>query len=233
MSIGPSKCGLLCAYVCTSRLRYKVQMVDSVRRRKWQRACLPVDRKNPLPLISEFARRRKIDFFLNPLPKDSRILEIGSGSGWVGEYLRANGWKYYVGLDLQSSPGVDVTGDIKNWRELGLEPESFDVIVAFEVMEHVDCFVECLALLKPGGVVLATSPVPHMDWWLRLLECCGLNQKRTSPHDHLLYFADVEGFTERRIFVKAGLSQWGIFSKAPEQVSAGIEHRSAALIAAT
>ena len=186
-----------------------------------------------MPLISEFARRRKIDFFLNPLPKDSRILEIGSGSGWVGEYLRANGWKYYVGLDLQSSPGVDVAGDIKNWRELGLEPESFDVIVAFEVMEHVDCFVECLALLKPGGVVLATSPVPHMDWLLRLLECCGLNQKRTSPHDHLLYFADVEGFTERRIFVKAGLSQWGIFSKAPEQVSAGREHRSAALIPAT
>jgi SAM-dependent methyltransferase len=186
-----------------------------------------------VPLISEYARQRKIEFFLEPLPKHARILEIGSGSGWVGEYLRANGWRCYVGLDLQVSPCVDVVGDIKNWRELGLQPESFDVIVAFEIMEHVDCFAECLALLKPGGVVLATSPVPYMDWFLRLLEWCGLNQKRTSPHDNLCYFADVEGFVEKRIFVKAGLSQWGIFPKASAQVSASREHSPAALIAAT
>jgi SAM-dependent methyltransferase len=166
-----------------------------------------------MPLISEYARRRKINFFLEPLPKEARILEIGSGSGWVGEYLRANGWKHFVGLDLQPSANVDIVGDIKNWQTLGLEPESFDVIIAFEVVEHVDCFAECQALLRPGGLLLATSPVPHMDWFLKLLEWCGLNQKRTSPHDHLLYFNQVEIFAEKRLSVKAGLSQWGIFSK--------------------
>lgn len=166
-----------------------------------------------MPLISSYARRRKIKFFLEPIRKGCRILEIGSGNGWVGEYLRANGWNNFVGLDLRPSPGVDIVGNIENWRELGLLPESFDVIIAFEVMEHVDCFSECLALLKPGGVLLATSPVPHMDWFLKILEWCGLNQQRTSPHHHLRYFQEVKGFGKKRILIKAGLSQWAIFSK--------------------
>ena len=85
-------------------------------------------------------------------------------------------------------------------------------------MEHVDCFAECLALLKPGGVVLATSPVPYMDWFLRLLEWCGLNQKRTSPHDNLCYFADVEGFVEKRIFVKGIITVGDL----PESASASL-----------
>ena len=173
-----------------------------------------------MPLISDYARRRKITFFLEPLPKNSRILEIGSGSGWVGGYLRANGWQGYVGLDSQPLPGVDIVGDIKKWRDLGLEPESFDVIIAFEVIEHVDCIPECLSLLRPGCMLCATSPVPHMDWFMKFLEWCGLNQKRTSRHDHLRYFDEVQGFEQKRIFVKAGLSQWGIFSKRPATVSA-------------
>ena len=177
-----------------------------------------------MPLLSDYARREKIEFFLDPLPKTADILEIGSGAGWVGQYLRANGWKSYVGLDLCQSPDVDIVGDIKNWRPLGLEPESFDVIIAFEVMEHVDCFAECLTLLKPGGLVLATSPVPHMDWFLKILEWCGLNQKRTSPHEHLRYFSDVQGFDAKRVFARAGLSQWGVFQKSPAYLSVPKEH---------
>lgn len=168
-----------------------------------------------MPVFSDYARRKKIEYFLNPIPKTARILEVGSGSGWVGQYLRANGWKAYVGLDLCQSADVDVVGDIKDWSRLGLEPESFDVIVAFEVVEHTNCFAECLGLLKPGGLLLATSPVPHMDWFLKVLEWCGLNQRRTSPHIHLQYFDKVQGFAAKKVLTKAGLSQWGVFQKSP------------------
>jgi cyclopropane fatty-acyl-phospholipid synthase-like methyltransferase len=165
-----------------------------------------------MPLLSDYAQRKKTAYFLDPLPQDARILEIGCGSGWVGEYLRSHGWSGYVGMDL--APPADVVGDVRRWRQLGLEPESFDAIVAFEVVEHVDCFRECYELLAPGGRLLLTSPVPRMDWAMKVLERLGLNQKRTSPHDHLIDFRDVPYFEEGEIKVVAMLSQWGVFRKA-------------------
>jgi SAM-dependent methyltransferase len=164
-----------------------------------------------MPALSEYAQRKKIQYFLEPLPKQAHILEIGCGSRWVGEHLRANGWVNYVGVDL--APPADIVGDIRNWRELGLAPESFDVIIAFEVIEHVDLTAEASALLKPGGLLLLTSPVPHMDWAMKLLEAVGLNQRRTSPHDHLVYFEQLRGFEPISLLRKAGLSQWGILRK--------------------
>jgi SAM-dependent methyltransferase len=164
-----------------------------------------------MPLLSDIARRKKIRYFLDPIPKDARILEIGCGSKWVGDYLRANGWTGYVGLDLFAP--ADIVGDIKNWRQLGLEPESFDVIIAFEVIEHVDCFQECFDLLRPGGKLMLTSPIPHMDWAMKLLEAVGLNQKRTSPHSNLTYFRKIPKFEPVELKTKAGLAQWAILRK--------------------
>src|SRR5579872_2546599 len=138
-----------------------------------------------MPLFSDIGRKLKLDYFLKSVAKDARILEIGCADGWLGKHLKEHGWKNYVGLDLK--PPADIVGDIRDWKNLGLEPESFDVIFAFEVLEHVPCFQECFDLLKPGGNLMATSPVPHLDWLCSLLEAAGLNQKRTSPHDYLFY----------------------------------------------
>jgi len=164
-----------------------------------------------MPALSNYAQSQKIKYFLDPLPKDARILEIGCGSRWVGDYLKANGWNNYVGADLV--PPADIVGDIRDWRAAGLSPASFDAIVAFEVIEHVDFTQEALALLKPGGLLLLTSPVPHMDWVMKALEAVGLNQRRTSPHDHLVYFEDLPSFEPVSLQRKAGLSQWGILRK--------------------
>jgi len=166
-----------------------------------------------MPLLSDYARKKKIEYFLDPIPKDSRILEVGCGSGWVGEYLKRQGWSNYVGLDL--APPADVVGDIRQWPELGLAPESFDVILAFELVEHVECFRECYDLLEVGGRLMITSPVPRMDWAMKILEGLSLNQKRTSPHDHLISFQDVPYFERRQIKVVSRLAQWGTFMKAP------------------
>lgn len=164
-----------------------------------------------MPLLSDYARGKKIKYFLDPIPADARILDVGCGSGWVGEYLRNGRWQHYQGLDIV--PPADCLGSILDWRDLGLEPESFDVIIAFEVVEHVDCFNACYDLLKPGGRLLLTSPIPHMDWAMKILETLRLNQKRTSPHDHLVYFRDVPYFQEKEIRVVALLSQWGVLYK--------------------
>ncbi len=164
-----------------------------------------------MPLLSDYARKKKSGYFLDRIPKDARILEVGCGSGWAGSYLRENGWRGYVGLDLR--PPADIVGDIRDYGSLGIEEGSFDVIIAFEVLEHVDCVDACLSILKPGGRLMATSPVPSMDRLLKLLEKLGLNQRRTGPHDNLVYFEDIEGFREKDIKRVGFMSQWGIFTR--------------------
>lgn len=163
------------------------------------------------PLLSIYAQQRKIEYFLKKIPRTAKILEIGSGSGWVGDYLRKNGYLDYTGIDIVAP--ADIVGDIHDYKDIGLKAESFDVIIAFEVVEHVNCFNECYELLALGGRLMLTSPVPHMDWFLKILEFIGLNQKRTSRHDNLIYFSDINIFSSSHIKIVGFLSQWGIFIK--------------------
>jgi 2-polyprenyl-3-methyl-5-hydroxy-6-metoxy-1,4-benzoquinol methylase len=173
-----------------------------------------------VPLLSDWARNRKLEHFFADVPRDARILEIGAGGGWLRAALAARGFTRYTGLDLL--PPADVVGDVNDWRALGLRPESFDVVVAFEVVEHVDCFRACHELLAPGGALFVTTPVPGRDWILRALEAVRLNQRRTSPHDRLVDLRAAPHFEERRVAIVAGLSQWAVLRKAPSAAATRI-----------
>lgn len=164
-----------------------------------------------MPLLSDYARRKKENYFLDRLSAGANVLEVGSKDGWVGELVKERGC-LYTGMDL--FPPADIVGDIKHWKALGLEPNTYDAIVAFEVVEHVDCFQECYDLLKPGGRMFITTPRPKTDWVLKVLEALGLNQKRTSPHDFLVDLTKVSvPFREKQVTLVGGLSQWAIFTK--------------------
>lgn len=161
--------------------------------------------------VQGWAQKKRLKFFKQELESPGRILEVGSGSGWVKHALENIGSSEYTGIDL--FPPADIVGDINNWCKLGLEAESFDTIIAFEVVEHVDCFKACYDLLKPGGKMLITTPVPETDWILKITESLGLNQKRTSPHDHLVHLKNVKYFSDKRIKIILGLGQWAVFVK--------------------
>lgn len=168
-----------------------------------------------MPLLSSIARSLKKGFFLNRIPRDARVLEIGAGAGWVKEFLKSRGVRDYVSIDLAGTP--DIRGDINDWRQLGLQPESFDYVIAFEVVEHVDCWIACHDLLRPEGEVLLTTPWPGGDLLLKILETLGLNQPRTSPHDHLIEipsaFCRSKEFSIAAYKLIAGLSQWAVLKK--------------------
>lgn len=110
-------------------------------------------------------------------------------------------------------PPADILGNILDWKDLGIKDESFDIIIALEVIEHVDFLHECLNILKPNGLLMLASPVPHMDWLCWLLELVGINQKRTSPHKNLIYFKCITLFEPLEIKTVGFIGQWGKFRK--------------------
>lgn len=120
-------------------------------------------------------------------------------------------------IDL--TPPADIVGDILDWETLGLPPHAFDAIVAFEVIEHVDCADAIARLCRPGGPIFLSSPHPDWDWAMRILEALGLNQPRTSPHDHLVDFGTLpfDPISMRR---PAWIHQLAVFRNQPRQGAA-------------
>ena len=161
--------------------------------------------------IQGWAQKKRLQSFKEHFRVGSKVLEVGSGSGWLKSELVALGIDDYIGIDV--NPPADIVGDINKWRSLGLSANTFDVIVAFEVVEHVDYFRSCHALLKPGGKMLITTSLPQTDWVLKITESFGLNQKRTSPQDYLVDLRTVSIFPYKQISIIFGLGQWAVPQK--------------------
>ena len=95
------------------------------------------------PVLSQLSRKRKFRLLMRVLQVQHRILEVGSGSGWFATQLRQYG---HAVTTLDLCPPADVIGDIREWPRLGLAANTFDVIIALELIEHVDCQMVTSAL---------------------------------------------------------------------------------------
>jgi SAM-dependent methyltransferase len=96
-----------------------------------------------------------------------RICDLGSGTGWLSGIL--NSFGPVVGVELSPEavklanaryPGVKfIAGDATVWQP---EPQSFDVVVSQEVIEHIPEKAAYLGVarqaLKSGGYLLMTTP---------------------------------------------------------------------------
>ena len=92
-------------------------------------------------------------------PKDSvftgmRVLNVGCGTT---TYPSPN----VVNVDLFPNPGVNLVQDLSK-TPYPLEANSFDLVIANHILEHVpnwwECFKECARLVKPGGRVEVWLP---------------------------------------------------------------------------
>ena len=122
----------------------------------------------------------------NYLEKQGLVVEIGSGIGLIGTYLKRFEQIEYIGLELDAEAhekakklGLNsVNGDFSQLENL---PNNIDTIMMWEVFEHLQDLKLFFAIvdqkLKRGGAVILS--VPNYDK--------RLNYKRAGEIDYELY----------------------------------------------
>ena len=123
------------------------------------------------------------------------ILDVGCGKGWVADHYTANNWQV-ISMDISLTNPQKVAEKYKSNHQslvadafhLPIQPNTIDVIIAAEIMEHVQdpkVFMERLVIaLKPGGQLLITTPYNEDIAYHLCVHC----NRPTPAHAHLHRF---------------------------------------------
>lgn len=127
------------------------------------------------------------------------LLDIGSGGGWVADYLtdRADSITFtdISDVNLFKLREKNRSSDKFNYvrcdaLNLPFKPNSFECIIASEVIEHTlepNRFIkELFALLKPGGTLIITTPYKEKLQFYLCVHC----NKPTPRNAHLHSFSE-------------------------------------------
>jgi len=127
---------------------------------------------------------------------NASILDVGCGNGWAAAALVPKGHRV-VSMDISTKNPVDslkrtdhvnhaaVTADVYN---MPFREETFDYIIASEIMEHVPdpgLFIQCLLkVLKREGKLIITTPYNEKIEYCLCVHC----NRKTPMHAHLHSF---------------------------------------------
>jgi 2-polyprenyl-3-methyl-5-hydroxy-6-metoxy-1,4-benzoquinol methylase len=153
------------------------------------------------------------------LPADPRasILEIGCGSGETGAIALDRGRAArYCGVELVVGAAEKarrvlsevVVGDVERLA-LPWSPGEFDALILSEVLEHLvapwDVLARLAPLVRPGGIVLASSP--NISHWRVIRELLAgrfvLADQGVFDRTHMRWFTPA---TYRAMFEGAGIA---------------------------
>lgn len=107
------------------------------------------------------------------LTRDSKVLDVGTGSGVIGAALKELGFSQLYGVEIDASARrhsaefyQKISDDLKDY-----EAGTFDLVLLLDVIEHTTdpalLLNQALAKLKPGGLALVSVPnIAH--WSIRL-----------------------------------------------------------------
>lgn len=94
-----------------------------------------------------------------------RILDVGSADGPSVAWLREQGSRVALDVDPRGLAPGDVCGSA---TELPFADESFDLVAAFDVIEHCEPEQQALSeihrVLRPGGRLLMSVPAYQWAW---------------------------------------------------------------------
>jgi 2-polyprenyl-3-methyl-5-hydroxy-6-metoxy-1,4-benzoquinol methylase len=120
---------------------------------------------------AEYFANARVDYVAELPPNPSaKILEIGCGEGGTGAIALSEGkCGFYCGVEIFQKAAAKarerisqvLVGDVEK-LELPWAPRTFDVLILSEVLEHLTdpwtTLQRLHPLLKPGGLVFASSP---------------------------------------------------------------------------
>jgi SAM-dependent methyltransferase len=141
-------------------------------------------------------------------PRRQALLEIGCGNGFFLQQARRQGWEEVRGVEpsadavAKAPPELDgaIVQDVM--RSGVFSRESFDAVCLFQVLDHisnpVELLEECLAVLRPGGHILALNH-DVSAWSARLLG----ERSPIVDIEHTYLYSPA---TMRALFAKAGFA---------------------------
>lgn len=157
---------------------------------------------------------KKIYDWIKDIPKDSKILDIGCGAGWVAKILLEEGF-YNIGLidrdNYITIPEVERLARFNqadlNFEKLPYQDRSVDVIFATQVLEHLEnpwhFARECARVLRGGGRLTITVPHSHNIYSrMSFLKSCEI-ERFTLENDHI-------AFLTKSCFAKCFLKNFSI-----------------------
>lgn len=100
---------------------------------------------------------------------DAEILDVGSASGAGAESLRKAGYRHVAGIDFDDYRMPGSLGYMTSFKIVDLNnspiphaDESFDAVIAFAVLEHLEnafhCLREATRVLRQGGILIMSLP---------------------------------------------------------------------------
>lgn len=133
------------------------------------------------------------DLLAKRFPQRGKLLEVGSGYGYLLDYFRQDDWTVTgvepnEGLNRHARKqlGLDVLSEIL--PDAAFPDASFDVVTMMHVIEHVpdptDTLREIYRVLKPGGMLVMETP----RYDTLMFKLLGRRERSLSCEGHIYFF---------------------------------------------
>ena len=165
------------------------------------------DRTSYLSPITVKRYEDLLDSF-EPLRKTNKLLDVGCGYGFFLEIAKKKGWEVY-GTELSTEVAAQLRAKgismfVGEFQDYQCDPETFDVIVSIEVIEHINnpiAHVEkAHCLLRKGGKFYLSTP--NFNSYLR--KRLGAQYDVIDYPNHLCYYTPK---TLTKLFTEHGFNK--------------------------